>query len=1307
MMYNFKLLLKTATTQKDQNTQTMASQINNNKFNFYLDRGGTFTDLFAELPSEYHKAFGPYYVTKLLSVNPGSYPDAPREGIRRILETITGVKYPANKPLDSSRIGFIRMGTTVATNALLERNGEPTALLITAGFRDVLHIGNQSRPKIFDLKIDRPDVIYKSVYEINERVRMARFLSKEEAKQNENTERIVKGLTNEDIYIETPLDEEQVRDTLQQIHKSGIKSIAVVFMHSYTYNKHEQIVKDIATQMHCFANITISSDTIAMKKLVPRGQTTCADAYLTPCIRQYVDTFSKGFDKDFKANCRVTFMQSDGGLCSMDHFNGYKAVLSGPAGGVVGYVHTTYQYFNKRAIIGFDMGGTSTDVSRYDGEFEHVFENVTAGVCIQAPQLDINTVAAGGGSILAFEAGMMHVGPESARAYPGPVCYLNNGPLAITDANLVTGRIIPSFFPKIFGPNKDQELGMAQTKAAFRVMTDKINEYNLQVNKNNTKKTIPEVALGFIKIANESMCRPIRNLTMARGYDIVSHVLACFGGAGGQHACAIARSLGIHKVFIHKFSGILSAYGMGLADVVQEEQEACSTDFKSESMSFLQTRLYETAKLATSALIKEGHDQSTISVTPYLNLRFVGTDTARFISGNVMQCTALMKGEEKEMDLNDVYKSYYNHFISRYKGEFGFVLERDIICDDVRCRAISRGRSVSDHKIRRRAKTKSLSDSLLLPSWNAWFDVGGVIRRMNTAVYDISDLYCGDVVKGPALILQKQSTIVIEPKCTASITEEGNICITVGDTEPLPVTTELDNIQLAIFGHRFMSIAEQMGRALQRTSVSTNIKERLDFSCAIFGATGQLVANAPHIPVHLGSMQDAVKYQVNLLGDTIKDGDVLVSNHPKSGGTHLPDITVITPVFVNRKAVFWLASRGHHADIGGIAPGSMPPFSKLLSEEGCAIESFCLVQNGAFQEEGITKLLNDAGTRNLGDNLSDLRAQIAANNKGKELMASLIGEYSLIVVQAYMAHIQDNAEVAVRQMLRKIHERYGTTLYARDYMDDGTPIVVTISIDGSDGSAVFDFTGTGPMVYGNCNAPPAVTYSAIIYCMRCLVELDIPLNQGCLAPITVVIPKNSILNPSVEAAVVGGNVLTSQRVTDVILGAFGAVAASQGCMNNLTFGDRSFGYYETIAGGSGAGASWNGQSGVHTHMTNTRITDAEIFERRYPAVLRRFSLRLNSGGKGRFNGGDGCLRFIQFTRPLLVSILSERRSFEPYGLEGGGNAKMGRNIIKRKRDGVELNIGSKRTYQTESGDMLKVYTPGGGGWGKSDNSIMI
>ena len=743
----------------------------------------------------------------------------------------------------------------------------------------------------------------------------------------------------------------------------------------------------------------------------------------------------------------------------------------------------------------------------------------------------------------------------------------------------------------------------------------------------------------------------------------------------------------------------------------------------------MQSRLRETAKVAAQKLVDEGYDELDIEIQPYVNLRFKGTDTARFIPGDAYKyksSKAAESKEEKEESVDIIYDKYKKLFIERYEKEFGFVLEREIIVDDIRIRATAKGKQVELHGIKTRPSDKPLSSSLKLPSnsWTTWFDVPGEgIKRLETNVYDLNDLYANDIINGPALILQNTSTIVVEPACTALITLEGNICITIGDAEPQPVTTELDNIQLAIFGHRFMSIAEQMGRALQRTSVSTNIKERLDFSCAIFGPNGDLVANAPHIPVHLGSMQDAVKYQVDLLGDKIKDGDVLVSNHPISGGTHLPDITVITPVFSDGSAVFWLASRGHHADIGGIAPGSMPPFSKFLAEEGCAIESFFLVKDGKFQHDGITKLLNEAGTRNLSDNLSDLKAQIAANNKGKELMDGLIKEYSLKVVQAYMHHIQKNAEQAVREMLQKIHIKYKekrqstkseekdkekeeekldlntTKLYAEDHMDDGTKICVTININGLDGSAVFDWTGTGPMVYGNCNAPPAVTYSAIIYCMRCLVELDIPLNQGCLLPINVIIPKNTILNPSIEAGVVGGNVLTSQRITDVILKAFDAVAASQGCMNNLTFGDTTFGYYETIAGGSGAGKTWNGQSGVHTHMTNTRITDAEIFERRYPAVLRKFSLRENSGGKGKYNGGDGCKRFIEFTRPLLVSILSERRSFKPYGLQGGDDGKLGKNIIKRKRDGVEVSIGCKRTYQTEAGDMIKIYTPGGGGWG--------
>eukprot|EP00884_Botryococcus_braunii_P001197 jgi/Botrbrau1/11078/Bobra.0302s0020.1 len=1041
-----------------------------------------------------------------------------------------------------------------------------------------------------------------------------------------------------------------------------------------------------------------------MVRMVPRGFTATADAYLTPHIMRYIRKFEEGFDEELK-EVQLSFMQSDGGLSPVASFSGHKAILSGPAGGYVGYALTTQwegQPAHGLQMIGFDMGGTSTDVSRFAGSYEHVFESTTAGVTIQAPQLDINTVAAGGGSRLFFRMGVFQVGPESAGAHPGPVCYRKGGFAAITDANLVLGRIVPEYFPHIFGPHEDQPLDEEAARKALQELADQVNQH--AGDHGLPTKSLDEVAMGFIQVANETMCRPIRALTQMKGYDVSQHVLACFGGAGGQHACAIARSLGMRTIFVHRYAGVLSALGIELADVVAEEQEPAAVALSSDSIRGLEERLDSLQTAAVQRLRSQGFKETQIRAERFLNLRYDGTDVA------------VMTPCPSDGD-------YAGAFEEAYKREFGFTLEgRDLVVDDVRVRATGKAAALP-------APGELLEAPGPLPSpahtASAYFEVGG---RQDTPAWRLSDLMAGHKVEGPALLIDAISTVVVEPGCTAHVTAAGDLRIHVGspgDRDGVPSSlTECDPIQLAIFSHRFMGIAEQMGRVLQRTSISVNIKERLDFSCALFGPDGSLVANAPHLPVHLGAMSEAVRFQARshtVLGgggpgeaEGLRPGDVLASNHPQlAGGSHLPDITVITPVFSGGRPEFFVASRGHHADVGGITPGSMPPNSRRLVEEGAAILSFKLVRDGHFQTEGITELLmapgklagdieGICGTRNLSDNLSDLKAQVAANNKGIALVEDLIQEYSLPIVQAYMHYIQENAEGAVRQMLRDFSEQQGLpevgTVVASDQMDDGTPIRLSVTIDRRDGTAVFDFTGTGPEVFGNTNAPPAVTYSAIIYSLRCMVRQDIPLNQGCLKPIRVAIPEGSLLSPAPTAAVVGGNVLTSQRVTDVVLKAFLAAAASQGCMNNLTFGDGGFGYYETIAGGAGAGPSWHGRSGVHTHMTNTRITDPEILERRYPVVLHHFSLRAGSGGPGLWRGGDGVIREIEFLRPITVSILSERRSSSPFGLKGGGAAQRGVNLLLRL-DGRTVSLGGKNTVVLAGGERLRILTPGGGGYG--------
>jgi len=1282
-------------------------------FRFSIDRGGTFTDVYAEVPGKPE-----FRVVKLLSEDPQNYPDAPREGIRRILEEVTGKAFP-KESFSAAAVEWIRMGTTVATNALLERKGARTALVITQGFRDLLQIGNQTRPKLFDLEIRKLDLLYEQVIEVEERVRL---LQKKEAEGNrekaEDTRlEIIEGTTGEQFVVLAKPDLDVIRPKLQGVYDSGIRALAVVFTHAYAVPDHEQWLGELAREIG-FTQISLSHEVMPMVKMVARGDTTTVDAYLTPHIRNYLDSFRAGFSDGLESS-QLLFMQSDGGLTGADHFKGSNAILSGPAGGVVGYARTTsIKNFNRQLpIIGFDMGGTSTDVSRYGTDYELTHETETAGVRIQAPQMHIKTVAAGGGSRLFFRNGLFEVGPESAGAHPGPACYRKHGHLAITDANLVLGRLHPGYFPKIFGPTEDQALDVEATRSAFAKLTATINAHSRE--RGLPEMSAEQVALGFVRVANEVMVRPIREISVMRGFDTKEHVLACFGGAGGQHACAIARELGISRIFIHRFAGVLSAYGMGLANIVEERQEPAALVYDADTKSTLSARLNSLNTVATNALLQQGYPQSLIESKRFLNLRYQGTDTALMIpepesltyNAELTNCGLGFANSSPELQSSaGSFPDYGQAFREIYRREFGFELvNRDILVDDVRVRVTANSPSLQKFPIANKPGTPQPDSQTRCYFESGWH---------NTPIFLLDQLGAGQRLDGPAILMQDTSTILIEPGCFAEITEFGDVVITVETKTQLEIGTQSDPIQLSIFSNLFMSIAEQMGRTLQRTAISTNIKERLDFSCAIFDESGGLVANAPHVPVHLGAMSDAVRRQIELQGNQLREGDVLVSNHPIAGGSHLPDITVITPVWRDGRPIFFIASRGHHADIGGISPGSMPPFSRKLLEEGVCIKSFKLVENGVFNEEGITELLLEPGTlprgpgeasmsgaRQLSDNLSDLKAQVAANQRGIDLLLEMVEHYSLDVVQAYMQHIQANAEAAVRQMLTDLSEREGLkkvdSLSAQDFLDDGSPIVLKITIDRRDGSAVFDFTGTGPELWGNLNAPRAVTNSAILYGLRCLIPQDIPLNQGCLNPIKVIVPEGTLLSPSEHAAVVGGNVLTSQRVTDVILRAFHACAASQGCTNNFTFGNERFGYYETIGGGAGAGASWHGQSGVHTHMTNTRITDPEILERRFPVMLREFSIRQGTGGDGKFRGGDGLVREVEFLEPLNAAILSERRVYAPYGLDGGEPGTCGRNLFLRN-DGTTLSLGGKNEIHAEAGERFRIETPGGGGYGTPD-----
>ncbi|XP_013116199.2 5-oxoprolinase isoform X1 [Stomoxys calcitrans] len=1249
------------------------------KYCFAIDRGGTFTDVMCMCPD------GRVRTLKLLSEDPARYSDAPREGIRRILKEETGVDTTSSGLVDTSQIGWVRMGTTVATNALLERKGDPVVLVVNKGFRDLLYIGNQARPKIFELDIKKPSNLYKIVVEVD--CRIVPEMPKERCQlKNKESWRILEGAGGSRYLEMQPVDEAAVRSSLKQVKDQGITSVAVVLAHNYSCPEHELKIGAIARELG-FEYITLSHQAMPMFRLVPRGYTTCAEAYLTPHVDRYLNSFKSGFDKEL-AGVEVLFMQSDGGLTQINKFRASRAILSGPAGGVVGYAITGSRETDM-PLIGFDMGGTSTDVSRYAGSYEHVVESTTAGITIQAPQLDINTVAAGGGSRLFFRSGLFVVGPESAGAHPGPACYKKGGPLTVTDANLILGRLKPEYFPKIFGPHENEPLDYEASKQKFEELLQEINE-SLKLQGSKKQMSLQEVALGFIRVANEAMCRPIRALTQARGLDTSKHVLACFGGAGGQHACAIARELGISKVLIHKYAGILSAYGMALADVVQEMQEPNGLEFSQANEASLKKSLENLKQKCQQALEKQGFED--ISIESFLHLRYEGTDCA-------LMCT-------QSKDSKNWLEGFEKTFLDRYRTEFGFVLQkRRIIVDDIRIRGLGKNKTPPELEIEAAASELPSKEGSTMVS----FDQG----TMDAPIYLTEKLYHKHKISGPAIIIDKLSTILVEPNCEAEVTKYGDLVVHIRSSQDNKVDEKLDAVQLSIFSHRFMSIAEQMGRVLQRTSISTNIKERLDFSCALFGPDGGLVSNAPHIPVHLGAMQETVQYQLKVRGKTLKNGDVILSNHPQAGGSHLPDLTVITPVFYknHNTPVFFVASRGHHADIGGITPGSMPPHSTSLAQEGASFKSFLIVENGTFQEEDVVKRFTtptDAegatGTRNLSDNISDLKAQIAANQKGIQLVSELIDGYGLNVVQAYMGYIQQNAEIAVRDMLREIakntYERTGGyILQAEEFMDNGSPIKLSVSLDAEQGSAICDFTGSGTEVWGNCNAPRAITLSALIYCLRCMVGHDVPLNQGCLAPIRVIIPKNSILDPSEGAAVVGGNVLTSQRIVDTVLKAFRVCAASQGCMNNTTIGDEQWGYYETVAGGAGAGPQWHGAGGVHSHMTNTRITDPEIMELRYPMILQRFCLRTDeSGGRGLYQGGEGVERHILFRKPVTLSVLTERRTLQPYGLNGGEPGKRGLNLLV-KPDGRIISLGGKTCINVDAGDIYAMKTPGGGGYG--------
>lgn len=1270
-----------------------------------IDRGGTFSDFIARIPGQQD------YVFKLLSVDPKNYADAPTEGIRLILEKAHGVKIPRSQKLKLDSIESIRMGTTVATNALLERKGADVCLLTTKGFKDVLTIGNQTRPNIFDLTAKKLGHLQKKVIEIDERVTIAGFSEGGGDKLPiEEGDLVVDGATGDKIKILKVPDYQQVEKDLQQLYDEGqFKVLALCLVNSYAYPEHESKIADICEKIGF--QVSVSHKLQPMIGIVNRASSTVADAYLTPAIKEYIDGFCEGFEGGIDAfGNKLLFMQSNGGLCPWYKFTGLKAILSGPAGGMVGFGETCYDHVTKKATIGFDAGGTSTDVARYSGALEHIYETVVSQVSLQTPQLDISTVAAGGGSMLFWKNGIFVVGPESAGSDPGPACYRKGGPLTVTDANLFLGRLIPEYFPKIFGPNQDQPLDYDITAKKFKELTEEINQDEAI----KVKFTPEEVAVGFLNVAVESMARPIRTITESKGYGTSEHNLACFGGSGGQFAISLAKNLGISDVAIHKYSSILSAYGIFLADIVIEKQSPTNVAYDEQNFKFIDQKTEELISAAKKDYVNQGLTAFDTRTETYLNMRFVGSDTHLLIS--------------KDMTKNDAA----DRFIDRHRKEFGFTLDRGVIVDDIQVLLVVESKDKQVHNPYEEFRKLKPIDS----------DEQGLIKSVyfekvgwsDTKILQLKKLKVGSKIIGPAIILDETQTLLVEPNSTANILT-GHVLIEVEqEVRPELSSSVIDPIQLSVFGHRFMSIAEQMGRTLQQTAISTNIKERLDFSCAIFDKEASLVANAPHVPIHLGSMSFAVKKQLEMYRKVVdgkevfdlKPGDVLVTNHPSAGGSHLPDVTVITPVLdKDNIPIFWVASRGHHADIGSISAGSMPSDSKTIFDEGASIVTHKLCVEGEFDEAGVKRLFYDepakypggSGSRALNDNISDLKAQASANYKGIVLLQNLVNEFTEPVINLYMKGIQSTAEIAVRNLLKLAYKKFkGKELKAVEYLDDGTALALTISIDPETGDAVFDFTESGDEMYGNLNAPKAIVYSAILYVLRSLISSDIPLNNGCLIPITLETRKGSVVDPSFEAAVVGGNVETTQRVIDVVLKAFEAAAGSQGTCNNLTFGiadDKvKFGYYETICGGAGAvevdptsKERKHGQSAVQVHTTNTRMTDTEIFEKRYPVIVHQYTVRNGSGGDGYYKGGDGVIREIEFTYPnLQITCLMERRSLPPFGMKGGQDGFRGKNIwLQKTKDGYKpKSLAGKSSVKVAKGDRIIIMTPGGGGFGSPD-----
>ena len=1250
----------------------------NNKWQFWIDRGGTFTDIVAQRPD------GQIIVHKLLSENPHRYTDAPMQGIRDILGTAQ------TEPIPVAEIAAIKMGTTVATNALLERKGDRTVLLITKGFRDALRIGYQNRPDIFARHIILPEMLYERVIEVEERCG-----------------------AHGDILI--PLDEKVVLYELQKLYDMGIRSCAIALMHSYRYPEHELRLAALAKQIG-FIQISISHQISALIKFINRADTCVVDAYLSPILSRYVDQISSeiGEAENSSISPKLMFMQSNGGLIEAQSFQGKNSILSGPAGGIVGAVQTSLKAgFHK--IISFDMGGTSTDVAHYAGSYERSLTTEVAGVRLSTPMMSIHTVAAGGGSLLFFDGARYRVGPESAGAFPGPACYRNGGALAVTDCNVMLGKLQPNFFPKVFGKDGDLPLDQEVVVQKFKELAQLISQKTGQITGQITGTSIlPEVvAEGFLKIAIEKMAIAIKKISVQRGYDVSEYVLCCFGGAGGQHACAIADLLGMTQVFIHPYAGVLSAYGIGLADIRTIRDRSVEAELNLGLLSELEIISRELSEDAKKEISHNNADSvlpTNLQIEISLRLRYAGTDSSLTIA----------IADPLNFHSSDTLANLRSGFEGLHKERYGFNFDNKIlIVEAIAVEAIIK-MSTTEEPLKQRH-----SDSL--PEAIAIAPVYMRGKWQNALIFRREDLQVGDRITGTALIIDATGTNVIEPDWEAELTERNYLILRrVTPLVSLEISSEKvnlsesipDPIKLEIFNNLFQSIAEQMGFTLQNTSASVNIRERLDFSCAVFDCDGELVANAPHIPVHLGSMGESVKALIKDTGsddriydDRICIGDVFATNNPYNGGTHLPDITVITPVFIenNQKPTFYLASRGHHADIGGITPGSMPSNSTSIEEEGILFNNFQLVKNGRFCEAETFALLTSSQypARNPTQNIADLQAQIAANASGIKDIQRMVLHYGTSTVQAYMKYVRDNAEVAIRKAIANLAQTWGSERERKFVypMDGGSQICVSVSLNERDRNAKIDFTGTSAQLANNFNAPLAVCKAVVMYVFRTLVDDQIPLNAGCLVPLEIIVPKDSLLNPSYPAAVVAGNVETSQAIANALYGALGVMAASQGTMNNFTFGSDRYQYYETICGGSGAGIDFNGNgfdgtSAIQTHMTNSRLTDPEILEWRFPVLLEEFAIRENSGGEGKYKGGNGVVRRIKFLEPMTAAILSSSRTLAPFGLNGGTSAATGHNyVISSSYEITELE--STATVQMEAGDTFVIETPGGGGYGEA------